>query len=257
MVSLERRSYYQIFPEKPTYLNMATVLPSPSYLSGFLHELGRHSGVYSYVSLPRRVENNQPRIKQHGRLDGFPSLSPASLATSQDSISCKRVSKPKEEIVKRKNMIKRKISSSNKKEKLNRRRLRGPNNSFLENTDRKYEFSDSSRFDSSPTLSLSYHKKKQSTRPESSDVEKPLQLEEWTEKLLEEARDDLEMVDVGVQTEESVADKRSILARSQGCQTGLDLDFVTQETSLVVAALISQTMKQSLVEVLEEEQRQV
>ena len=142
-----------------------------------------------------------------------------------------RVSKPKDDYVKRKNMIKRKISSSNKKEKLNRIRLRGPNNNYFEN-DRKSEFSDSSRFDSSPTLSLSYHKKNRSTRPPSSDAEKPLQLEEWTEKLLEEARDDLEMVDVGVQTEKNVAESRSPLTRSQGCQTGLDLDFTTQEVRI-------------------------
>ena len=145
-----------------------------------------------------------------------------------------RVSKPKEEYVKRKNMIKRKISSSNKKEKLNRIRLRGPNNNYFENNDRKSDFSDSSRFDSSPTLSLSYHKKNQRMRPPSSDTEKPLQLEEWTEKLLEEARDDLEMVDVGVQTEKNISESRSPLTRSQGCQTGLDLDLTTQEVRITL-----------------------
>ena len=37
-----------LYLDKPRYLNMTSVLTLPSHMSGFLHELGNHSGVYRY-----------------------------------------------------------------------------------------------------------------------------------------------------------------------------------------------------------------
>ena len=39
-------SHYQMFPGKPPYQRMTSVCPLPSYMSGYLHELGGNSGVY-------------------------------------------------------------------------------------------------------------------------------------------------------------------------------------------------------------------
>ena len=40
-------SHHQMFPNKPPYQSMTSVCPLPSYMSGYLHQLGGHSsGVY-------------------------------------------------------------------------------------------------------------------------------------------------------------------------------------------------------------------
>ena len=44
-------SHHQMFPNKPPYLRMTSVCPLPSYMSGYLHQLGGHSsGVYRSIS---------------------------------------------------------------------------------------------------------------------------------------------------------------------------------------------------------------
>ena len=119
-----------------------------------------------------------------------------------------------------------------------------------------------------------------SKRPSTSSFQmtgkrKHLQLEEWTEKLLEEVMDDLETVDVGVQTDETVAE--AVATSAQACQTQTEeswWDFeqqvkspeyilfqttnrshnITFQTELLVAVLIGQAVKQSLLELLEEEE---
>ena len=59
----------------------------------------------------------------------------------------------------------------------------------------------SSSSGSSPAFPRLTQTSKQTYNAKRSGKLKPLQIEEWTEKLLEEARDDLEMVDVAVQTD--------------------------------------------------------
>ncbi|XP_023322779.1 uncharacterized protein LOC111697121 isoform X2 [Eurytemora carolleeae] len=49
---------------------MTSVLTLPSHMSGFLHELGSNSGVYSYVSRPTMLVTNKPKI-QH-QVNGKP-----------------------------------------------------------------------------------------------------------------------------------------------------------------------------------------
>ena len=42
-------SHHQMFPNKPPYQRMTSVSPLPSYMSGYLHQLGGHSsGVYRW-----------------------------------------------------------------------------------------------------------------------------------------------------------------------------------------------------------------
>ena len=87
-----------------------------------------------------------------------------------------------------------------------------PNNFFTE--ERKPEYLESSPLNFAPP----YRRKSKYGRSKRPIKERPLQLEEWTEMLLEEARDDLEMVDVGVQTEKSVG-PLAPNTRAQACQT--------------------------------------
>ena len=114
-------------------------------------------------------------------------------------------------------MIKRKISRSNKT--YNVPKIAGgmlfsnsPNNFFTE--ERKPEYLE--RF--SQHFSPPYRRQSKYGKSKRPNKERPLQLEEWTEKLLEEARDDLEIIDVGVQTEKYLG---SLTAdtRAQACQT--------------------------------------
>ena len=86
-------SHYQMFPGKPPYQRMTSVCPLPSYMSGYLHELGGNSGVYrleilkcfyrllkewlndiwfSYVSLPRLVETRKPLVSPDPLLEPNP-----------------------------------------------------------------------------------------------------------------------------------------------------------------------------------------
>ena len=126
-----------------------------------------------------------------------------------------KVSQTDESYIKRKKMIKRKISSSNKTH--NASKNTGgmlfsipPNNFWPDGGKPKY-------LESSPPnyAPPNQRKSKYGKRP---IKERPLQLEEWTERLLEEARDDLEMVDVSVQTEKSVGPFTPD-TRAQACQT--------------------------------------
>ena len=54
-------------------------------------------------------------------------------------------------------------------------------------------------------------------------LEKSLKIEEWTEKLLEEARDSLELIEVSVQTE-TVDEMREIALKDQLTQTDDELE---------------------------------
>ena len=108
-----------------------------------------------------------------------------------------KVSPADESYIKRKKMIKRKISSSNKAHNAPKNTggmlfSNQPNNFFTE--ERKPEYLESSP----PIFAPPYRRKSKYGKSKRPMKERPLQLEEWTEKLLEEARDDLETVDVGV-----------------------------------------------------------
>ena len=56
------------FGEKMTAVSMMTL---PSHMTGFLHELGPSSGVYSYVSYPSTILPHTPRAKYRNELQGM------------------------------------------------------------------------------------------------------------------------------------------------------------------------------------------
>eukprot|EP00092_Neocalanus_flemingeri_P033005 GFUD01035897.1.p1 GENE.GFUD01035897.1~~GFUD01035897.1.p1 ORF type:complete len:251 (-),score=86.15 GFUD01035897.1:89-841(-) len=58
---------------------MTTILTLPSHMTGFLHELGTQSGIYSYVSKPRMVSPNRPKTQGSG-----PSLQERPLSLMSD-----------------------------------------------------------------------------------------------------------------------------------------------------------------------------
>ena len=128
-----------------------------------------------------------------------------------------KVSQTDESYIKRKNMIKRKISSSFKTHNATKNAggmmFSNPPNNFS-TEERKPEYLESYP----PNFAPPYRRKSKYGRSKRPIKERPLQLEEWTERLLEEARDDLEMVDVGVQTEKSVG-PLAPNTRAQACQT--------------------------------------
>ena len=128
-----------------------------------------------------------------------------------------KVSQTDESYIKRKNIIKRKISSSNKTHDAPKNAggmlfSNTPNNFSTDGRNPEYLES------SPPNFAPPYRRKSKYGKSKRPMKERPLQLEEWTEKLLEEARDDLEMVDVGVQTEQSLGSLTPD-TRVQACQT--------------------------------------
>ena len=95
-------------------------------------------------------------------------------------------------------------------------------------------------------------------------------IEEWTEKLLEEARDDLELVDSSAQTDfigdtrdQSTQTDIQLLSYTEGeeqqCKVERPVSVMSEITSLIfqfdltVTGLACHAVKQSLYEILQEE----
>ena len=146
-----------------------------------------------------------------------------------------KVSQTDESYIKRKNRIKRKISRSNKthNEAKNAGEMllgNSPNILFVE--ERKLEDIESSLPNFAP-----YRRKNNYGKSKRPIKERPLQLEEWTEKLLEEARDDLEMVDIGVQTEMSLRSSTPG-TRAQASQTEGWVEESTEKVTVFILFII-------------------
>lgn len=51
-------------------MTAVSMMTLPSHMTGFLHELGPSSGVYSYVSYPSTILPHTPRAKYRNELQG-------------------------------------------------------------------------------------------------------------------------------------------------------------------------------------------
>ena len=52
-------------------MTAVSMMTLPSHMTGFLHELGPSSGVYSYVSYPSTILPHTPRAKYRNELQGL------------------------------------------------------------------------------------------------------------------------------------------------------------------------------------------
>ena len=52
-------------------MTAVSMMTLPSHMTGFLHELGPSSGVYSYVSYPSTILPHTPRAKYRNELQGW------------------------------------------------------------------------------------------------------------------------------------------------------------------------------------------
>ena len=205
------------FLGKPPYQRMTSVSPLPSYMSGYLHQLGRHaSGVYrfnsaegpfgqrnstnicSYVSLPRTVETKRPIITNSP--DSFISqknISNGDINHNRINIKvCKkkvflkrywllsqRISSNKEDYIRRKDKIKSRITNQRAKNIAQNRSKNIRSQKIIQNTRKVVPTCEASKI-----LQIQKRNVPLKSLPLFSGSSNNYQIEEWTEKLLEEAR---------------------------------------------------------------------
>lgn len=234
-------NHYSVFPGRPPFCSMTSVLALPSYMAGYLHQLGGHTGVYSFVSAPRTVA---PRPR------------PGELQPSPVTVT--RVGQADQHYARRRDRIKERLARQRTLEHSGgvaglpagetgaKQQARPPQHKVK----KKRKVPEAKAVIASGG---SPAKRRGRIRP-SPPPARPApahrvsagEVEQWTEKLLDEAVDSLERAEAAVQT-----GPPSVTSR--GTQTDTEVIVPTDGSQLAAVALASQAVKQSIFELLQEE----
>jgi len=229
-------------------------------MSGYLHELGGNSGVYSYVSLPRLVETRKPLVSPDSTLlepnpnskhrNNIPNGSVPYLRKNIQNgslhlkkITCQRVNANNEAYIKRRDKIKNRIAS----QRINISNYK-PN---VQDTKIPTSQVRNKRTTTSTKIVPTFEATQQRR---SVPLKGAFKINEWTEKLLEEARDDLESHSVSIQTEHDDVDGAfKTETKDQSTQTDADAEEEDRKFNYLVSSLSCEAVKHSLFEILHEE----